>query len=345
MLKNYRDDKLPFWKERNIQVTHNISLIIPLYNSGKTILSTLKGLESQTRKDFEVIVVNDGSTDDSAKLVKEFKNQSKFPIKLIHQNNSGPAKARNLGVKHSSGDLIVFLDSDCIPVNNWVEEMTKPLNGEVIGCACGYNVRNKESLIARHVDYEIAKRHEKLVGKNVDTIGSYSASFLKGVFLEANGFSAEYEDANAEDFDLAFRIRRMGYNLTFTDKTFVYHCHPDSLRKYLVQQFGRGYWRVPMYLRNREKIMRGDSYTGYEAQSQFLLSSIVFFSIPLMIVNPMVALSFGLLLLSNLPLGLWAFKKEKKFVILAPILASMRSLAGTLGVYKYFIRTIKERFL
>lgn len=315
-----------------------------MYNSEKTVISTLKGLENQTRNDFEVIVIDDGSTDYSFKLVKEFKNQSKLSIKLLHQDNSGPAKARNLGVKHSNGETVIFLDSDCIPVDNWVEEMTKPLDGEVIGCNCGYKVKNEGSLIARYVDYEIARRHERLVGKNVDTIGSYSASLLKDIFLKANGFSTEYKDANAEDFDLAFQIRRMGYDLTFTNKTFVYHHHPDSLKKYLRQQFSRGYWRVAMYFRNKDKIICGDSYTGYEAQLQFLLSSIAFFSIPLMLINPMVALSFGLLLLSNLPLGLWAFKREKEFVILAPILASMRSLAGTLGVYAYLIRIIKEKF-
>lgn len=319
-----------------------ISVIIPMYNSEKTIIQTLGGLEDQTRKDFEVIIVDDGSTDNSPKLVTEFKNQSELSIKLIHQKNSGPAKARNLGVKHSEGDIIIFLDSDCIPPENWIEEMIKPLDGEIVGCNCGYRVKNKKSLIARHVEYEIAKRHEKMVGRIIDTIGSYSASFLKDIFLRAGGFNSEYKSASGEDFDLAFRIRKMGYKLIFTDKTFVYHYHPDTLKRYLKQQYLRGYWRVKMYLNNKDKIMVGDSYTGYEAQIQFVLSSIAILSTLFLATNLnwITFLSFGVLFLSNLPLGLYAFRREKKFIILAPILASMRSLAGTLGAYSYLVREV-----
>jgi glycosyltransferase involved in cell wall biosynthesis len=307
-----------------------------MYNAENTIIQTLTGLEDQTRKDFEVIVVDDGSADNSSKLVAEFASPSNLSIKLVHQENAGPAKARNHGVEHSSGDVIIFLDSDCIPPENWLEEMVKPLKGRVVGCNCGYKVKNNESLVARYVDYEIAKRHEKLIGKTTDTMGSYSASYVKDIFIKANGFSTEYPIASGEDFDLAFNIRKMGYDLVFTGKTFVYHYHPDSLKKYLKQQFGRGYWRVKMYLRNKDKIITGDSYTGHEAQVQFMLSGLVFLSIPLAVINPLFLLSFVVLLFSNLPLGLWIFKKERKFLFLAPILASMRSLAGTLGACMYF---------
>lgn len=321
------------------------SIIIPMYNAGNTILETLKGLEFQTKRDFEVIVVDDGSTDASPELVTQFGNQSELLIKLIHQENSGPATARNLGVEHSNGRIIIFLDSDCIPPPNWIEAMTRPLSEAVVGCNCGYEVRNKDNFIARYIDCEIAKRHEKLIGKNIDTIGSYSASFFKPAFVEAGGFNTEYTAANAEDFDLAFNIKRMGYNLLFTGETFVYHYHADSLRKYLKQQYTRGYWRVKMYLRNRDKIIKGDDYTGHEAQFQFILSNLALVSLPLALISPYsLALGFGMLLLSNLPLGLWAFRREKKFLLIAPVLASLRSLVGTIGAYVYTIKNIPEFF-
>jgi len=318
-----------------------ISIIIPMFNAEKTIIQTLKGLEDQMESDFEVVIVDDGSTDDSSKLVTKFKNQSELTIKLLHQKNSGPAKARNLGVEHSEGDIILFLDSDCIPPENWVEEMVKPLNKKIVGCNCGYRVKNKESLIARYIDYEIAKRHEKLMGRSIDTIGTYSASFMKNVFEKIGGFDTKYRAASGEDFDFAFNTKKMGYDLVFTDKTFVYHYHPDSLRKYLKQQFWRGYWRVRMYLGNKDKIIKGDSYTGYEAQIQFILSGFALLSIPMIVFNPIITLfGFGVLLLSNLSLGLWVFGRERKFIIIAPLLASMRSVAGTLGVCKYFVEKV-----
>ena len=93
-----------------------------------------------------------------------------------------------------------------------------------------------------------------------------------------------------------------------------------------------------MYLGNKDKILKGDSYTGHEAQVQFILSGLVFLSIPLAVINPLFLLSFVALLFSNLPLGLWTFKRERKFIFIAPVLASMRSLAGTLGVCMYFVK-------
>lgn len=316
-----------------------ISVVIPMYNAEGTIAQTLEGLKSQATKDFEVIVIDDGSTDAAPQLVAQFSKQSDLPIRLIRQENSGPAKARNLGVEHSNGKLIIFLDSDCIPPPNWVEAMASPLKGSIVGCNCGYKVKNDSSLVARYIDYEIAKRHQNIVGKNIDTIGSYSASFVKDVFQAAGGFNTEYTAASTEDFDLAFKVTRMGYNLLFTSETFVYHYHPDSLRRYLRQQYIRGYWRVKMYLRNRDKIVKGDSYTGHEAQFQFILSNLAFLSLVLTVFKPYLPLvGFGALLLSNVPLGLWAFRKERKFVVIAPVLASLRSLSGTIGAYAYLIK-------
>jgi hypothetical protein len=96
-----------------------------------------------------------------------------------------------------------------------------------------------------------------------------------------------------------------------------------------------------MYLGNKDKIIKGDSYTGYEAQIQFILSGFLLISIPMIVFYPVITLlCFGILLLSNVPLGLWAFKREKKFLVIAPILASMRSLAGSIGVYKYIIENM-----
>jgi len=316
-----------------------ISIIIPVYNSQATITQTLKGLERQTRKDFEVIIVDDGSIDASLKLITEFRKKSSLQIKLISQENSGPAKARNVGVEHSKGEIIIFLDSDCIPPENWIEEMVSPIGNGIVGCTCGYRVKNKKSLVARYVNYEIARRHKRMMSKDITSMGSYSLSCPMNIFEKAGGFDAEYTTSAAEDFDLAFRIRKFG-KLKFTKKTFVYHYHPDSLRKYLKQQYKAGYWRVKLYLKHKDKLIKGDSYTRYEPQIQFILSGFSFLSIPLSFTNPLFLLSFFLLFLSNLSLGIWICKKEKKFIILAPFLASLRSLAGSIGVYIYFIKKI-----
>ncbi len=314
------------------------SVIIPAYNAEKTIAQTLAALREQSGKDFEVIVVDDGSTDMTAKLVTQFSEQNSLPVKLIKQENAGPAKARNTGVEQAAGDNLVFLDSDCLPTENWVEEMTRPLGEDVAGCYCWNRVRNKESIMARYVDYEMTRRHERMIGKDIDAISTYSASFLKKVFLECGGFDSQYREASGEDFDLTYSIVRAGYRLRFVDTTFVYQYHPDSLRKYLYKQFKRGYWSVRQFMKNKDKILRRDSYFGLERQGQLTFSLVAVASIPLAALHPLAPLfGFGLLILSNLPFGIWAFKREKKFLFIAPLVASARSLAGTAGVFKYII--------
>lgn len=317
------------------------SVVIPMYNAERTILETLQALERQRVEGFDVIVVDDGSTDSSAGVVAGFKRHSRLPVTLVQREPRGPAAARNVGARQAQGDVIVFLDSDCIPAANWLKEMTRPLGHGVVACNCGYRVKNANSLVARYVDCEIARRHERLIGRDINTIGSYSAAFLRSTFLDAGGFDSEYTAPNAEDFDLGYRIRRNGGKLAFTARTYVYHYHPDSVRKYLKQQFTRGYWRVKMYLDNRDVIVQGDSYTGHDIQFQFFLSNLVLFSLVLGVFSRFLPiLALGILILSNLRLGAWAWQRERKLLVLAPLLASLRSLAGTFGVYAYLLSKV-----
>ena len=312
------------------------SIIIPVCGAEKTIFHTLRALERQSRNDFEVIIVDDGNTDMSMKVVAQFSEQSNLPIKIIHQENSGPAKARNTGAEQAEGEAIIFLDSDCIPSENWVEEMTRLLNHGVSGCYCGNKARNSESIAARYVDYEMNRRHERMLGKDIDAISTYSASFLKRVFIECGGFDGQYRQASSEDFDLTFNIANKGYKMRFVDSTFVYQYHPSSWLEYLRKQFKRGYWTVKLHLKNGDRIIKGSSYFGHELQIQFALSLLALLSIPLAILHPIALLfGFGLLIASNLPFGIWAFRRERKFLFIAPVIASIRSLVGTLGAFKY----------
>lgn len=86
-----------------------ISVVIPLYNKEQIIEKSIQSVLSQDYHDFEVVIVNDGSTDKSAEIVRGIDD---LRIRLIEQENGGPSKARNTGVKHAKGDWIVFLDAD-----------------------------------------------------------------------------------------------------------------------------------------------------------------------------------------------------------------------------------------
>ena len=88
-----------------------ISIVIPLYNKEQYIGACLNSVLSQTYKDFELIVVNDGSSDNSVDIVNMIRDER---VQLLSKNNGGPASARNLGVKEAKGEWVVFLDADDI---------------------------------------------------------------------------------------------------------------------------------------------------------------------------------------------------------------------------------------
>lgn len=98
-----------------------ISVITPTYNRAYILRQCYESLCVQSVKDFEWVIVDDGSTDDTKALVEEFVNDNKICIKYIHQHNGGKHRAHNTAVKHSSGDLCVCLDSDDMLSDNAIE--------------------------------------------------------------------------------------------------------------------------------------------------------------------------------------------------------------------------------
>lgn len=99
-----------------------VSVVIPVYNAQSTIVSTIKSVVNQTYKNIEIIVVNDGSKDNSCDIINDFIAKNKdFNIKLINKPNGGVSSARNAGIDMSTGQFIAFLDSD----DRWVENKTE----------------------------------------------------------------------------------------------------------------------------------------------------------------------------------------------------------------------------
>lgn len=322
----------------------SVTVIVPAYNAEATLGDTIDALEAQEHPPFEIIIVDDGSTDRSSAIAREFAGGSRHRVTVLEQGNKGPAAARNRGVEATDTDIIVFLDADCVPPPGWLAALTGALNDDVVGASCGYFPANPEHLVARFVDHEIARRQERSLGREVDTLATYATAYRRDAFLAAGGFSTDFRTASGEDFDLAFTIHEQGGRLLFTDAARVGHHHPTALGTYLRQQYHRGYWRVPMYLRNRDKFVRGDSYTGYEAQTQFILANLAVLSLPAAAVHAVApALGLGLLMLSNLPLGIWAARQEAPMLLIAPVLASLRSLAGSSGVYAYLLHRLTGR--
>ncbi|MBR1609968.1 MAG: glycosyltransferase family 2 protein, partial [Methanobrevibacter sp.] len=104
-----------------------VSVIVPVYNLSQYIGSTLDSIINQDFKSFELIVIDDGSTDDSLEIINEKLSKSLISYKVIHQENSGVSSARNRGLKEAQGEYIVFVDGDDYITGNHLSEL---YNGE-----------------------------------------------------------------------------------------------------------------------------------------------------------------------------------------------------------------------
>ncbi len=325
----------------------DVSIVVPAFNEEKNIERSITSLLNQDFKGkYEIIVVNDGSTDNTEKTVKEIIKKSENKIKLLNQPNQGPAAARNAGAKIAKGKIVLFTDSDCVVEKGWIKEMVEPFkNKEVVGVQGRYKIYNKESLVARFVQYEIEERYQRMEKqKYIDFIGSYSAGYRKDVFLKFGGFDTSFKKASGEDPEISYRIADKGMKMVFAPKAVVYHSHPDTLKRYLKMKYGRGYWGELLYKKHPEKRF-GQSYNSIyyflHIMATCLLSLLFVVSLPFSALFSKAAIL--LLILLSLPSTLYIAKFEKKFLFIGPLFINLRNLAIGYGVFVAKIKNLGNK--
>jgi glycosyltransferase involved in cell wall biosynthesis len=256
------------------------SLIIPAYNAARTLGGCLRSAFDQTlpMEHYEVIVVDDGSADDTAQIARQ------FPARLIQQRNQGPAAARNAGAHHAMGEILIFTDSDCELDREFLRNMVKPFErSDVMGVQGTYRTRQTE-FMARFGQLEIETRYQQMSRQQyIDFIGTYAAAYRRDLFISQGGFDTQFPLASGEDTEFSYKLHKEGHNLVFNPAAFVYHQHPTSLRHYLRVKFYRGYWRVRLYSLHPEKTIR-DSYTPQSLKIQVLMAPLFLLLIPLSLV-------------------------------------------------------------
>ncbi len=237
----------------------SVTVVVPAYNCKKTIRSCLQAIIGQTYPVSKIVIVDDGSKDQTPEIVKVFKN-----VVYLRQDNAGPAAARNRGAQEAQTDIIFFTDSDCIPEKNWIETSIKHFDDLTVGAVAGsYGIANKESLLAQCIHDEIIFRHEHLFPKFVKSFGSYNVGIRKNIFEKVAGFDVGYRFASGEDNDLSYKILKAGFKIYFEKDSKVGHFHTNSVKKYLREQSRHGFWRAKMYF-DHPDMMKGDDYTFWK---------------------------------------------------------------------------------
>ncbi|HSK63862.1 MAG TPA: glycosyltransferase family A protein [Pyrinomonadaceae bacterium] len=204
------------------------SVIIPVYNRSSFLAATLDSVWRQTFTDYEVIVVDDGSTDDTPAQLAELGER----VTVIRQANAGPGVARNNGAKHAKGTYLAFLDSDDL----WfpwtlqtVVELIARYNGPSLISASLFSFKDPGELAAvKHTEIVAELFEDYLSASDRDCFVGAGMTFVRrDKFLEVDGFCAR--QINLEDHDLILRLgTAAGFVRILEPPTLGYRCHSNS---------------------------------------------------------------------------------------------------------------------
>lgn len=218
-----------------------VSVIIPVYNGEKTLKLCLNSILNQTYDNYEVILVDNNSTDKTKEIIKEFQKKDK-DIKYIFENQIGRGAARNTGEKEASGDIILMTDCDCIIPFDWINKMIEPIINNESEAVQGSQNFIPNSFWNKYMkednDKKIynSKKEDIIIGK-IDTSNfAISKEALKKI-----GFTKrKYVSGN--DAALSIEFYRNGLRLRVLDTVFIDHFQINSFNKIIYKYFNRAKW-------------------------------------------------------------------------------------------------------
>lgn len=241
-----------------------VSVIVPAFNEGARIGRCLDDLLAQDfpRERFEIIVVDNNSTDHTGAVI------DRYPVKKIVETRQGRSQARNAGIQAAQGDVIVFIDSDCIPLKSWLSQLVAGFADDSIGCVAGeilpldptssfhqFLARNRyfsQTLTLNHPFLPFAQTGNAAYTREVlDRIGRFDEKLL------------------GEDADLSWRMQlETGKKIAFVEDAAVYHPYPPNYKAYLKQRMRHAYGAVGLYVKYRESMpakSKKETYWEYRA--------------------------------------------------------------------------------
>ena len=246
------------------------SIVIPTFNSEKKIGHNLNKLVENIPKDVEIIVVDDGSKDDTINIINNFIYSSKRKnMTLIEKEHTNPANTRNEGWNEAKGEFIIFLDSDCEVTKNWYEEMLKPFEEKGIVGVSGVYLSMQTKFISKYIHKQTEYRQNK-IKKYTDNLATYSLAVKRKLLERIKGFPENYPYASCEDTEFSYKLRRYG-KFVLNRKAKVVHIHEESIKGYLKKQFNHARYRVLMFKRGNPV---GDKYAGMDILVQPFLAFI-----------------------------------------------------------------------
>ncbi len=215
--------------------TPRVSVVVCSYNGGSTLDQCLRSLEALAYPDYEVIVVDDGSTDDTRAILAQFPG-----VRAIQQPNKGLSVARNVGLQAATGAIIAYTDSDCFADADWLTHLVHQLQRSGAAAVGGPNLTPEDGWLAGCVAAAPGQPTHVLENDQIaEHIPGCNMAFRREILEALNGFDPQYRKAG-DDVDLCWRLQQAGHWITFAPGAFVWHHRRQTARAYLKQQAGYG---------------------------------------------------------------------------------------------------------
>ncbi|MDR0732469.1 MAG: glycosyltransferase [Dysgonamonadaceae bacterium] len=273
------------------------SVIIPVYNRPDELDELLESLTCQTYTNFEIIVVDDGSSMPCKNIIEKYGKQ--LPVHYFYISNSGPGQARNYAAKESKGEYLIFLDSDCIVPPQYLASIEQEIIANKVDFFGGpdkahFSFSNIQKAINCSMTSMLTTGGIRGGNKSIDLFypRSFNMGIRKTIFEHVGGFS---EMRFGEDIDFSIRVINSGYRSHLFTNSWVFHKRRTDLKKFFKQIFNSGMARINLYKRHPKSLKTVHFFpalfTLYTLISPFLSFSCWFVCIPFCLYSALIFVS------------------------------------------------------
>lgn len=225
-----------------------VSIILPTYNDGDCIERCLNSLIDMRYDKKEIIVVDDGSIDQTKDVLQKYKKNGH--ITAIHTSHKGRSHARNTGMEMSSGEILFFAEADGVYHPDYITKTIEHFkNPSVGGVLASGRVLNPCSIVQKCINVEFEIREFKMKEGSLSPISAWV--FRTWLFKQLGGYDENLEVA--EDQDIAIRVREMGYQIAYHPEVLWWHPAPNSLIEFMINAYYHGRERIPFVKKHPEK--------------------------------------------------------------------------------------------
>ncbi|MFH0991245.1 MAG: glycosyltransferase family 2 protein [bacterium] len=221
--------------------TKLVSIILPTHNRLSLLRITVESILHQNDKHFELIIVNDGSTDGTGDYLDSL--QTDPQIRIIHQSNSGPALARNAGITAAKGDIIVFTDDDCTVPPDWTEKIISGMKDGSINIIGGHVENGIEKNIYSSVSQETINYfviENARSDRSTSFLTSNNIAYRAALLRKWGGFEKSFKAPGGEERALNMKLIARGARSKFDESIVVRHFHAMTLRSFVRQHLNYG---------------------------------------------------------------------------------------------------------